>query len=329
MKVLVTGGAGYIGSVTVRRLFKEGHQVTVVDTLEKGHREALPGDIDLVVADIGDRERMKELFSTRAIDGIIHLAAYVESGESMERPLDFFENNLAKSIIFLQEAVAQGVNWLVFSSTAGVYGETGKLPLKETSPIEPTSYYSWSKYFFEEILKSAQVYGLRSIVLRYFNAAGATRDGELGEDKEPATHLIPLVFKTALGKQKEVVIHGDDYPTPDGTGIRDYVHVVDLAEAHILALSALAESKQGFRVYNVGTGKGSSVKEVIEMVGKVTGQDIAVRVGPKRPGDWAAAYADASKIQKELGWEAKYDLEEIMKTDWQWFKTHPYGFTTT
>jgi UDP-glucose 4-epimerase len=169
---------------------------------------------------------------------------------------------------------------------------------------------------------------LRSIVLRYFNAAGATADGELGEDKEPATHLIPLVFKTVLGKQKEVVVHGYDYPTPDGTGIRDYVHVVDLAEAHILALRALLEDKQGFRVYNVGTGKGSSVKEVIEMVRKVTGKDFPVRVGPRRPGDWATAYADVGKIQKELGWQPQYRLKGVVETDWKWFSTHPNGFTS-
>lgn len=300
----------------------------MVDSLEKGHPESLPAKVELVKADIGDRSQTDPILAGGSFAGVIHLAGSIESGESMARPVDFFENNLAKATIFLKGLLDYRLNWFVFSSTAGVYGETKDLPLKETAQIQPTSYYGWSKYFFEEVLRSARLHGLESIILRYFNAAGATSDGQLGEDHRPETHLIPLVFKAVLGEKQPFVIHGDDYPTPDGTGVRDFVHVVDLAQAHVLAIEALASGKKGSVVYNVGTGKGHSVKEVVAMVRQVTGRDFPVRIGPRRDGDWPVAFADPTKIKKELGWKPRYGLEEIIKTAWQWYRAHPRGFQT-
>lgn len=326
MNVLVTGGAGYIGSITVRQLLKKGHRVVVIDNLVNGHRQALPAGVDLIVADVGDRKKVSRLLQNEKFDGVIHLAGYIESGESMKRPLEFFENNLAKPLVLLQELIDHQVNKFVFSSTAGVYGDAQDLPIKETCPVRPTSYYSWSKYFFEETIRSARVNGLDSIILRYFNAAGATPDGRLGEDHRPETHLIPLVFETVLGKHSEFVIHGGDYPTPDGTGVRDFIHVLDLAEAHARALEALLAGKNGCHVYNVGTGQGRSVKEVIELVKKVTGEDFPVRIGPRRAGDWPSAYADATKISRELGWQAEHSLEKIIQSAWRWHQSHPDGF---
>jgi UDP-glucose 4-epimerase len=218
------------------------------------------------------------------------------------------------------------MNKLIFSSTAGVYGASKKMPLTEASEVTPTSYYAWSKYFLEEIIKASSVYKIKSVILRYFNAAGAALDGSLGEDHEPETHLIPKVIKTALGEKEKFLILGGDYETPDGTAVRDYVHVEDLAKAHILALEKLIDSNFDWEIYNVGTGKGYSVKEVIEVVKKVSGVDFPVEIGARRPGDWAKAYADSSKIKKDLGWQAKYGLQEIIESAFLWHKTHPQGF---
>lgn len=324
MKILVTGGAGYIGSFAVKALLNKGHGVIVFDNLEKGHRQAI--SCPLIIGDLRNYEEIKKALENQSFDAVMHFAAYIESGESMKTPLSFFENNTYGGINLLKAMKEVGVDKLIFSSTAGVYGATKEMPLTEESEITPTSYYAWSKYFLEEIIKASSTYKIKSIILRYFNAAGAALDGSLGEDHDPETHLIPKVIKTALGEKEKVVILGGDYQTPDGTGIRDYVHVEDLAKAHILALEKLVDSDFGWGIYNVGTGKGYSVKEVVEMVKKVSGTNFPVEIGPRRPGDWAEAFANSSKIKKDLGWQAKYGLKEIIESAYLWHKTHPQGY---
>lgn len=328
MKILVTGGAGYVGSFAIKKLLKEGHKVVVFDNLENGHREVISRlGVKLIK---GDLRYQKEIAAALdpSFEAVMHFAAFIESGESMEDPLRFFENNTGGGINLLKAMQNLKIQKLIFSSTAGVYGEAEKMPITENSPVKPTSYYCWSKYFLEEVVKSVSVYGIKSVILRYFNAAGAALDGSMGEDHRPETHLIPMVIKTALGQRKKFFIFGDDYPTKDGTCIRDYVHVEDLATAHLLALKKLSEKGFGWEIYNVGIGKGYSVKEVVEMVKKVSGVDFPVEITKRRPGDWAEAYADASKIQKELGWQPKYGLKEIIKSAHQWHKKHPQGNKT-
>lgn len=328
MRILVTGGAGYIGSVTVKKLLEQGYAVTVLDSLENGHREAVDARAAFFKIDLRDALKVGGLLSETPFDGVIHFAGYIESGESMSNPLKFFENNFGAGVGFVQQLLAHRINSIIFSSTAGVYG-TGNPPFTETSPINTTSYYSMSKYFFEEALRSAaRAYGLNAAVLRYFNAAGASRDGSLGEGHHPETHLIPLVIKTALGLRDHFDLYGVDYPTADGTAVRDYIHVEDLAEAHILVLNRLLSAKDLglFEIYNVGTGQGVSNREVIAAVKKVSGRDFPVVEKPRRVGDWEASFADCTKINKELGWQAKYGLPEIIETAYHWHKAHPQGY---
>lgn len=320
MKILITGGAGYIGSITAWELKKKGHEVVIYDSLQNGHREAVKG-LDLV---IGETQNLKFLIDTirdKKIEAVIHFAAYIEMEESYKNPYKYFYNNVYGSLQLFRAVVKNNVKILVFSSTAGVYGNPVRVPIGEEDPKNPENPYGESKLMVEKILHwFDKAYGLRSISLRYFNAAGATLDGKLGEDHIPETHLIPNLIKTALGRKKEFVLHGDDYDTPDGTCIRDYIHVLDLADSHILALDALEKGEKS-TIYNIGTGKGYSNKEVIEMVKKVTGVDFKVEVGPRRPGDADELVADPSKIKKELGFRPKYsDLETIVKTAWQWHK---------
>lgn len=325
MKIFVTGGAGYVGPFAVKKLVEEGHEVVVFDNLEKGHREAI--SYPLIVGDIRSREDLLKALKSDTFDAVLHFAAYIESGESMEDPLRFFENNTCGGVNLLKAMREAGVSKLVFSSTAGVYGNVEKVPITEKVPPRPTSYYVWSKYFLEEIIKSASVYGIKSVILRYFNAAGAALDGSMGEDHDPESHLIPLVIKTALGQRDKIFIFGDDWPTRDGTGVRDYVHVEDLASAHVLALEKL-EEEMDFEIYNVGVGEGYSVKEVVEMVKEISGIDFPVEIASRRAGDWAESYADASKIRKELGWRPKYGLKGIVESAYKWHKSHPQGYSS-
>ncbi len=328
MNVFVTGGAGFIGSITVKKLLDEGHQVTVFDTLENGHKEAVDRRATLIEGDLRNQDSLKTVLSSQVFDAIIHFAGYIESGESMRDPFKFFENNFCAGLNMAKVAKDAGVKNIIFSSTAGVYG-TGKPPFTEESPINTTSYYSMSKYFFEEALRSAQIaYGFKVVVLRYFNAAGALLDGSLGEAHDPETHLIPLVIKTALGLRPEILLYGTDYPNPDGTAVRDYIHVEDLASAHILALSKFGKGDSFFEVYNVGTGTGVSNRQIIDKVRQVCGHDFKVVEKERRAGDWDASFADSQKIQRELGWRAKYGLSEIVESAYLWHKNHPYGYSS-
>jgi len=328
MNILVTGGAGFIGSITVKKLLDEGHKVTVYDILENGHREAVDPRSTLIEGDLRSPDALKPLLSQQAFDVIIHFAGYIESGESMKNPFKFFENNFCAGLKMAKLANEVGVRNVVFSSTAGVYG-TGNPPFTEESPINATSYYSMSKYFFEQALRSAQLaYGFKVVVLRYFNAAGALLDGTLGEAHNPETHLIPLVIKAALGLGPKIHLYGTDYPTPDGTAVRDYIHVEDLASAHVLALSEFKRPESFFEIFNVGTGNGVSNRQIIDKVKEVCGHDFDVVEEGRRVGDWDASFANSQKIQRKLGWRAKYGLTEIIESAYLWHKNHPYGYSS-
>lgn len=327
MNVFVTGGAGYIGSITIKKLLDQGHRVTVLDILENGHRPAVDARAIFIEGDLKNVDLLKSTLSGKGFDAVIHFAGYIESGQSMKNPFKFFENNFCNGLKMAGVLNESGLKNIIFSSTAGVYG-TGKPPFSEESPINTTSYYSMSKYFFEEALKSAQrAYGFKVVVLRYFNAAGALMDGSLGEAHEPETHLIPNVIKTVLGLQSEISLYGTDYPTPDGTAVRDYIHVEDLAQAHILALSRFKDSGSFFQVYNVGTGSGYSNRQIINKVKEVSGNDFRVVEKARREGDWDESFANSQKIQEDLGWRAKYGLQEIIESAYLWHKNHPYGFS--
>ena len=325
MKILVTGGAGYIGSHTVAELLRLGHKVVVFDNLVYGHKEAVR--CPLVIGDLLHKNEINSVFEKEKFDGVIHFAAYAASGESMQEPAKYFENNLQGGLNLLEAMRKHDIDKIVFSSTAAVYGFSGKLPLVEDGEKKPVSVYGQSKLMFETILEwYNQLFGINSIRLRYFNAAGASLDGSIGEDHKPETHLIPIIIQTALGLREKLIIFGNDYKTKDGTNVRDYVHVLDLANAHIKALKYLFSNKVS-EVFNMGTGRGYSNLEVVEMVKKITKIDFPVEIGPRRLGDADALYANNSKIKRVLGWEPKYsELEIIIKTAWKWHKNHPYGF---
>jgi len=327
MKILVTGGAGYIGSHTVDLLQKEGYEVVVFDNLVYGHKEAI--SCPLVIGDLLNKKAIRKVFEENKFTAVIHFAAYALAGESMKQPGKYFENNILGGLNLLEETKDFGIKYIVFSSTCAVYGYPKTLPVTEESPLNPVSVYGESKLAFEKILRwYDEIYGIKNICLRYFNAAGADLDGKIGEDHQPETHIIPLAIKTALGQQKEFTLFGDDYPTPDGTCIRDYIHVLDLASAHIKALEFLQKEKRS-DIFNVGTGRGYSNKQILEMVKKISSIDFPVKIAPRRPGDPAAIWADNKKIKKVLGWEPKYsDLETIICSAWKWHKKHPEGFKT-
>lgn len=331
MNILVTGGAGYIGSLTVRKLLESGHRVTVFDVLENGHRQAVDRRARLIVGDLRQKEPVAALFKNNAFESVIHFAGSIESGQSMTEPLKFFENNFGAGVNLLQSLSEVGLKRIIFSSTAGIYG-TGQPPFTEESPASPTSYYSLSKYFFEQALKAESLaHNFQVVVLRYFNAAGAAGDGSLGEAHEPETHLLPLLVETALGRIPEFNLYGTDYPTADGTAIRDYIHVEDLAEAHLTALQKFnsAEPDRGFlEIYNVGAGRGHSNLEVIDLVKKISGRDFRVVPKPRRAGDWAESFADVSKIERQLGFRARRSLKEIVESAYLWHARHPYGFSS-
>lgn len=324
MHILVTGGAGYIGSVVVEQLLGGGHHVIVYDNLSKGHREAIAPGAQFVQADLLDQERLKSALRQRNIEAVIHMAADSLVPESVAHPSKYYRNNVVAGLTLLDVMRDAGVRRIVFSSTAAVYGEPSRQPIEETDPTGPTNPYGETKLAFERALYwYNQAYDLRYISLRYFNAAGATK--RCGEWHHPETHLIPLVLQTAAGVRPFVQIYGDDYPTRDGTCVRDYIHVVDLTRAHIFAVDIL---KQRSAIYNLGCGReGYTVKEVIDCARDVTGKDIPIRVGPRRAGDPAVLIASSNLIKKELGWSPQFqNLETIIASAWEWLKEHPNGY---
>lgn len=323
---MVTGGAGYIGSHTVKELLAAGHRVVTLDNLSKGHRAAVTGG-EFVCGDLQDADLPAAVMRDYDIDAVVHFAADSLVGESMEHPAKYFQNNLGNGLNLLNAMVRQGVRQIVFSSTAAVYGEPSEMPITEDFPKAPTNNYGLSKLMFEQILGTYEkAYGLKSIALRYFNAAGADPAGSIGEDHSPETHLIPLVLQAALGLREKITVFGTDYPTPDGTCVRDYIHVTDLARAHILALEALVNGERG-GVYNLGNGMGFSVREVIDVASEICGRDIPVAEGERRPGDPAVLVAGAERAVRELGWRPQYhDLRTIVATAWNWHRRHPGGY---
>jgi UDP-glucose 4-epimerase len=326
VRVFVTGGAGYIGSFTTRVLQQAGHDVVVYDNLSFGHREAI--DAELIVADLGDTAALDRALSG-GFDAVIHFAASIEAGESMVHADRFFHNNVANSINLLNAAVRHGVDKLVFSSTAAVYGDDVALPITETEATVPSNTYGETKLMVEHMLLwYDRVHQLRNVSLRYFNAAGGAVDGSMGQDHEPATHLITVAIKAALGIIPVFPLFGDDYPTPDGTCIRDYIHVLDLASAHVLALDHLARGGAS-NLFNVGTGQGHSNWDVINTLRRISGLDFPIEIRPRRPGDTVELAADATKLRRELGWEPCYsDLDTIVGSAYEWHRTHPEGYAT-
>jgi UDP-glucose 4-epimerase len=317
VRLLVTGGAGYVGGHAVRALLDAGHEVVVFDNLVYGHAETVP--CELVVGDLSDRPALDTVLGGRPFDAVLHFAAYAYVGESVTEPAKYWRNNVAAGIELLDAMRAHGVSRLVFSSTCATYGYPARVPVTEDESKKPESPYGESKLAFERVLASyAHAYDLRSVSLRYFNAAGARPDGSLGEDHEPETHLIPLVLRVAAGRAPSIKVFGADYPTPDGTCIRDYIHVDDLASAHILALGAM-EEQGACKAFNLGTGRGYSVREIVDACRRVTGREILVEEVARRPGDPAALYADNSRIRRAFGWTPEYgDAESIVATAWQW-----------
>lgn len=323
MNIFVTGGAGYIGSATAEALIKAGHSVTVYDSLVTGHRAAVPAGAEFVHASLDDSHALAEALTSKKYDAIMHFAAFIEAGESMKDPGRFFRNNFSNSLQLMETAVRAGVRKFVFSSTAAVY-QSSEEPLTEDSPIGPTNVYGHTKLMTEQALEwYRSIFGLHYAVLRYFNACGALPGR--GEAHQPESHLIPRVLQIALGQAESATIFGTDYPTPDGTCIRDYIHIADLASAHILALGALDERDK--MIYNVGSGNGFSVREVIETARKVTGHAIPTVETSRRPGDSARLVASPQHIINELGWEPKHtNLQSILSSAWDWHKSHPYGY---
>jgi UDP-glucose 4-epimerase len=325
VRVLVTGGAGYIGSHAVRLLERAGHDVWVYDNLSLGHRAAVPRS-RLIEGQLMDRPRVIEALSSQGIEAVMHFAAFAAVGESVADPAKYYQNNVVASLNLLEAMRAAGVKQIVFSSTTATYGIPARVPITEEEPQKPINPYGFAKLVIERALADyAAAYGLAYVALRYFNAAGASPDGDLGEDHEPETHLIPIVLQVALGQREQITIFGDDYPTPDGTCIRDYIHVDDLGAAHVLALAHLKPG-HGLQL-NLGTGRGHSVREVIEACRRVTGHAIPEVLGPRRPGDPAELVADSRQAQRTLKWQPQYpDIDSIVRTAWKWHSSHPHGY---
>lgn len=323
MNIFITGGAGYIGSATADALIQAGHSVTVYDSLVTGHREAVPAGAEFIQADLGDSHSLALALTNQKFDAVMHFAAFIEAGESMKDPGKFLRNNLVNSLSLMDMAVRAGVKRFVLSSTAAVY-QSSEEPLSEESPLGPTNTYGYTKLAVEQSLDwYRQIHGLHFAALRYFNACGA-RPGH-GEAHQPESHLIPRVIQVAMGQAEAAYIYGTDYPTPDGTCIRDYIHILDLVSAHLLALEALGEKDK--LVYNVGSGNGFSVREVIEATKQVSGVDIKVVEGPRRPGDSARLVASSEKIRRELGWKPQHDnMHDILGSAWEWHKNNPKGY---
>lgn len=327
MNILVPGGAGYIGSHAVKQLIEAGHRAVVVDNLYRGHAHAVHPRAGFHQLDLADTQRLAQVLIEEKIDGVMHFAALAYVGESVTDPLSYYQNNTAGTISLLRAMHRAGVNRLVFSSTCATYGEPEDVPIVETMRQQPINPYGWSKWCVERVLRDVAAADpqFAFVSLRYFNVAGCAADGSLGEDHDPETHLIPALLLTALGQRDTMTVFGTDYPTPDGTCIRDYTHVEDLCAAHIVAMQALRPGQTRF--YNLGIGRGYSVKEVIEAARRVTGIDIPVQYGPRRPGDPAVLFSDPDKIRRELAWTARYtELDPIVATAWRWFKEHPRGY---
>jgi UDP-glucose 4-epimerase len=326
MNIMVTGGAGYIGSITAERLLERGHDVVVLDNLSTGHRDAVPGGAAFVEGDVADPDRVGAALEEHGVEAVLHFAAVSLVGESMERPLAYFRNNTAGSLALLEAMLAHDVRRFVLSSTAALFGTPERVPIPEEAEVRPESVYGESKALIERMLHWLQrTAGLGYASLRYFNAAGASP--RLGEDHRPETHLIPLVLQVAAGRRERIAVFGEDYPTPDGTAVRDYIHVLDLAEAHVLAVEALAPGEA--RTYNLGNGTGFSVREVIEVCRRVTGRPIPEQAAPRRAGDPPVLVADSQRIGRELGWRPqRTDLEAIVASAWAWAQAHPGGYAT-
>lgn len=323
MNIFITGGAGYIGSAAAKKLLDAQYNVTVFDSLVTGHREAIPKKAQFIEGDLGNKQAILDALTSQQFDAVMHFAAFIEAGESMQNPGKYYQNNLVNSINLIEAAVQAKIQRFVLSSTAAVY-QSSEEPLSEDSPLEPTNVYGHTKLMIEQVLNwYRQVYGLHYAALRYFNAAGALPGR--GEAHQPESHLIPLVLQVPLGQRENISIYGTDYPTHDGTCIRDYIHISDLISAHLLALGALGERDK--LVYNLGNGNGYSVKEVIETARKVTGNPIPAIETPRRPGDSARLVASSDRIRQELGWKPETpDLEEIMESAWRWHQAHPKGY---
>ncbi|MCG8502103.1 MAG: UDP-glucose 4-epimerase GalE [Firmicutes bacterium] len=326
MAILVAGGAGYIGSHTVAELLEGNEEVVVADNLEKGHQEAVLGG-KFYRGDLRDDAFLDRVFQENGIEAVIHFAAYSLVGESVGEPLKYYHNNVYATMNLLKKMKEHDVKKIVFSSTAATYGEPENIPILERDKTEPTNPYGETKLTVEKMLKWADnAHGIKYASLRYFNAAGAHISGKIGEDHSPESHLIPIILQAALGQREAISIFGDDYDTPDGTCIRDYIHVTDLAQAHILALQKLRDGDES-DIYNLGNGKGFSVKEVVELAREVTGVNIKAVMADRRPGDPAILIASSEKIQRELQWKPQYnDLKTIIETAWRWHKNHPGGF---
>lgn len=324
MNILVTGGAGYIGSAAAEALLDAGHAVTVYDSLVTGHREAVPAGAAFVEADLSDSHTLAKTLTDEKFDAVMHFAAFIEAGESMKEPGRFYHNNLTNSLALIETAIRADVKRFVLSSTAAVY-RSSEEPLTEESPLGPTNVYGHTKLMIEQALDwYRQIHELHFAALRYFNACGALP--KRGEAHQPESHLIPLVLRVPLGQREAAQIYGTDYPTPDGTCIRDYIHITDLVSAHLLALEGLGERDR--LVYNLGSGNGYSVREVIETARRVTGRAIPATELPRRPGDAARLVASSAKIKRELGWKPVHDdLHEIISSAWQWHNSHPQGYT--
>jgi UDP-glucose 4-epimerase len=334
MHILVTGGAGYIGSVVVEELIRCGERVTVLDNLSAGHRGALHPQAEFVLGDLADREVLDELFAVRNLDAVMHFASHIQVGESMARPLLYLGENVVNGLNLLGAMVDHGVRYFILSSTAALFGQPSRVPIDEQELIRPGSPYGESKFILERVLHwLSLIHGLSHAALRYFNAAGATADR--GEDHRPETHLIPLVLQVALGQRPEVQVYGNDYPTRDGTCVRDYIHVLDLAQAHILALRALTAGKRSATkdgqspglLYNLGNGEGYTVREVLATAREVTGHPIPAVDVPRRPGDLPVLIASSERLRRELGWQPRHPgLREIVQSAWDWHRAHPKGY---
>lgn len=327
MAILVCGGAGYIGSHAVHQLIEKGEEVVIVDNLQTGHRGAIHARAKFYEGDIRDCAVLDAIFTENEIEAVIHFAANSLVGESMEKPLLYFNNNVYGMQVLLEAMVRHGVDKIVFSSTAAVYGEPKRVPILEDDATEPTNTYGETKLTMEKMMKwVSRADGVRYVSLRYFNAAGALSDGSIGEDHKTETHLIPLILQVPNGKRAHITIYGDDYKTPDGTCLRDYIHVVDLADAHVLALEYLRKGGES-DIFNLGNGQGFSVKEMIAAAEKATGKKIAAEIGARRAGDPAQLIASSDKARRVLDWQPRFtDVEEIIATAWKWHEKHPAGY---
>ena len=323
--ILICGGAGYIGSHTAVQLARAGYEPVILDNLQKGHAAAA-GGFPLYVGDLRSDEALDRVFVENDIQAVVHFAANSLVGESVERPLDYYDNNVGATMNLLKAMARHGVKRIVFSSTAATYGEPEQVPIAEDARTLPTNPYGETKLAIERMLKWCEgPYGIHSVCLRYFNAAGALEDGSMGEDHTPETHLLPLVLQTALGQRPAISIFGDDYATPDGTCIRDYIHVLDLADAHVLALEHLLHGGES-RIYNLGSGNGYSVREVIDTARRVTQREIPERIAPRRAGDPAVLVASSERIKRELGWNPQRTLADTVASAWRWHSGHPNGY---